>query len=123
MNATTLIEPSASDGAPDTSSSASRLLDQLQGGLPPLLSVVPQAGPPVFVYAGFGLVLLLLLVPPLTLLATVMAVALVVATALAVLVALIVAIVGAPFLLARRLRGHRFSLPVPHLRTVKVRRV
>ena len=62
MNATPLIEPTASDGAPDTSSSASRLLDQLQGGLPPLLSVVPQAGPPVFVYTGLGLVLLLLLV-------------------------------------------------------------
>jgi hypothetical protein len=29
-------------------------------GIPPLLELVPQAGPPVFVYAGFGVLLLLL---------------------------------------------------------------
>ena len=114
MTATTLIEPPTS------------VFEQLQAELPPLLSVVPQAGPPVFAYAGFGVVLLLLLVPPLTLLVTVMGVALVAAAALVALVALVVAIVEAPFLLVRSLRGHRLghlSLPVPHVRKVKVRRV
>ena len=75
---------------------------------------------------GFGVVLLLLLVPPLTLVATLMAVALVVAAALVALVALAGAILAAPFLLVRRLRGHRlphFSLPVPRVHKVKVRRV
>jgi hypothetical protein len=126
MTATALTEPPASDDAPDTQPSASHLLDQLQAGLPPLLSVVPQAGPPVYVYAGFGVVLLLLLVPPLTLLATVVGVALVMAAALVALGVLAVAIVEAPFLLVRFLRGHRlrhFSLPVPHLRKLKARRV
>ena len=87
---------------------------------------MPVAGPAVSVYVGFAVVLLLLLVPPLALLATLMGVALVVATALVVLVGLAVAIFRAPFLLVRFLRGHRpahFSLPVPHMRNVKVRRV
>ena len=124
MTATALIEPPASDNAPDTKPSASHELDS--AGLPPLLSVVPVAGPAVSFYVGFAVVLLLLLVPPLALLATLMGVALVVATALVVLVALAVAIFRAPFLLVRFLRGHRpahFSLPVPHMRNVKVRRV
>ena len=124
MTATALIEPPVSDNAPDTQSSASRQLDF--GGLPHLLSVVPVAGPAVSAYVGFGAVLLLLLVPPLALLATLMGVALVVATALVVLVALAVAILQAPFLLVRFLRRHRlghFSLPVPQMSKVKVRRV
>ena len=124
MTATALIEPPASDNAPDTKPSASHELDS--AGLPPLLSVVPVAGPAVSVYVGFGVVLLLLLVPPLALFATLMGVALVVAAALVVLVALAVAIFRAPFLLVRFLRGHRlghFSLPVPHMRNVTVRRV
>ena len=69
-------------------------------GVPPLLDLVPQAGPPVFVYAGFGVVLLLLLVAG--------------------------AVLVAPVLLVRGLRGHRphrFSLPVPRVHRVKVRRV
>jgi hypothetical protein len=120
MTATALTEPPASADAPR----ASHLPDS--GDLPPLLSIVPGAGPPVFVYMGFGVVLLLLFVPPITLVATLMGVALVVMAALVVLVALAVAIVEAPFLLVRFLRAHRlghFSPPVPHMREVKVRRV
>jgi hypothetical protein len=84
-------------------------------GIPPLLELVPQAGPPVFVYAGFGVLLQLLLVPPFTLLATLIAVALVVAASLAVLAALAGALLATPVLLVRGLRGHRLprvSLPV-----------
>lgn len=124
MTATALIEPPASDNAPDSKPSASHELDS--AGLPPLLSVVPVAGPAVSVYVGFAVVLLLLLVPPLALLATLMGVALVVAAAVVVPVALAVAIFRAPFLLVRFLRGHRpphFSLPVPHMRDMTVRRV
>ena len=87
---------------------------------------MPVRGTAVFVYVGFGVVLLLLLVPPLALLATLIGVALVVTAALVVLVAPAVAIVEAPFLLVRFLRARRlghFSLPVPHMRKVKVRRV
>jgi hypothetical protein len=46
--------------------------------------------------------------------------------ALAVLVVVAAAILRAPFLLVRFLRGHslrQFSVPVPRLRSVKVRRV
>ena len=94
--------------------------------LPPLLSVVPVAGPPVFVYAGFGVVLLLLLVPPVTLLATLAGVVLLAAAALVALAALAGAILAAPVLLVHRLRGRplgHFSLPVPRFRNVKARHV
>ena len=100
--------------------------DEPLQGLPPLLDLVPQAGPPVFIYAGFGLVLLLLLVPPITLVATLIGVALLAAAVLAAIVMLAGAILAAPVLLVHRLRGHslpHFSLPVPHLHKVKVRRV
>ena len=128
MTATALIEPSASDKAADRQSGLSDVLDsgELLAGLPPLLSVVPEAGPPVFAYLWFGGVLLLLLVPPVTLLATLVAVALVAAAAFAALVVLVVAVLRAPFLLARVLRDHRpghFSLPVANVRKVKARRV
>jgi hypothetical protein len=128
MLSTALIEPSVSGDAPDTQLGASGLPDnagRLLAGLPPLLSVVPVAGPPVFVYVGFGAVLLLLLVPPLALVATLAGVALVVAAALVALVVLVAIIVKAPFLLVRHLRGRRLdhlSLPVPHVRKVRVRR-
>jgi hypothetical protein len=111
MTSTTLIEPPSGEPLVD---------------LPPLLSIVPTAGPAAFVYVGFGAVLLLLLVPPITLLATLAAVALVVATAVAALVVLIGAILEAPFLLVRVLRGHplgHVSLPVLHIRKLKPRRV
>ena len=75
---------------------------------------------------GFGVVLLLLLVPPLTLVATLMAVALLVAGTVVALVSLAAAILATPFLIVRRLRGHRlphFSLPVLRFAKVKVRRV
>jgi len=65
------------------------------GELPPLLDLVPVAGPPVYVLLGFGGVLLFLLVPPLALVATLAAVALVVGAVLVTLGA----IVAAPFLL------------------------
>ena len=92
----------------------------------PLLGVVPQAGPAVFAYVAFGFVLLLLLVPPIALLATMVGVALVVAAALVVLAMLAAAVLGAPILLVRRLRGHHLghlSLPVAHVRRLKLRRV
>jgi len=100
--------------------------DDLIAGLPPLLSRVPIAGPPVWVSVGFGGVLLLLLVPPLALVVTLMAAALLLATAVAVLVALTGAIVAAPFLLVRHLREQRLphiSLSLPRLHHVKPRRV
>jgi len=123
MTASTLIEPPASDHAPGRASHLPAPREPL-GELPPLLGFVPVAGPPAFVLVGFGAVLLLLLVPPLTLLATVVALALVVATALVVVVALVVAILDAPFRVVRFVRGHRphFSPSIPELRKVKVRR-
>jgi hypothetical protein len=125
MTASAFIEPPVRDTAPDRRSGASRLQDagQLLAALPPLLSVVPVAGPAVFVYVGFGVVLLLLLVPPLALLATLAGVAFVVVAALVALGVAVVAIVKAPFLLARRLPGRRFALPVQQVRSLKVRRV
>ena len=115
MTSTSLIGPPASADAPSGEPLAE-----------PLLGVVPTAGPAVFVYVGFGVVLLLLLVPPITLLATLMAVALVVAAAVAALVVLAGAILEVPFLLVRVLRGHplgHFSLPVLYIRKLKPRRV
>jgi hypothetical protein len=128
MTATAPIEPSACDGAAARQSGLSVFLDsgELLAGLPPLLSLVPVAGPDVLAYVGFGVVLLLLLVPPITLLATLIAVAVVVAAALAVLAVLALAIFRAPFLLVRLIRGHRlgdFSMPVPRVHHVKARRV
>jgi hypothetical protein len=128
MTTTALIEPPRSADALGTQPRESHLPDfgERLAGLPPLLSIVPQAGPPLFVYLGFGVVLLLLLVPPITLLATLAAVALVVAAALTALVVVAGAILRAPFLLVRFLRGHplrQFSLPVPHVRKLNARRV
>jgi hypothetical protein len=128
MTSTALIEPPGTADALGTRSHESHLPDfgERQAGLPPLLSIVPQAGPALFVYVGFGVVLLLLLVPPITLLATLVGVALVVAAALATLVVVAVAVVRAPFVLVRVVRGHplrQLSLSVPHIRPVKVRRV
>ena len=111
-----LIDPPA----PDTERGAPHLPEP--GELPPLLDLVPVAGPSAFVYLGFGAVLLLLLVPPLALVATLAGVALIVATAIVTLGA----ILAAPLLLVRHLRGHplaHFSIAVPRLRRVKVRRV
>jgi hypothetical protein len=128
MTTTALIAPPANGDASGATAPGSHLhhSGDLLGNLPALLSVVPEAGPPVFAYVGFGLVLLLLLVPPFTLLATLLAVALVVAAALAALVVLAVAILEVPFLLGRCLRRHRlghFSLPVPSVRETKAHRV
>jgi hypothetical protein len=127
MTTTALIAAPASDHAPRSAPSAQPLVDPggLLAGLPPLLSVVPQAGPPVFAYVGFGVVLLLLLVPPLALLATLVAAALIVAAACAALAVLAAAILKAPFLVVGLLRDHRpahFSLPAPHVRVGKARR-
>jgi hypothetical protein len=99
---------------------------ELLGVAPPLFELVPQAGPPLYVYLGFGVVLLLLLVPPFALLATLALVMLVAATALVVLIALAVALVRAPFVIARFAREHRLprlSLPVAGFGKVGVRRV
>jgi hypothetical protein len=128
MTTSTLIEPPRSADALGTQPRESHLPDfgERVAGLPPLLSIVPQAGPALFVYVGFGVVLLLLLVPPITLLATLMGVALVVTAALAAVVLVAVAILRAPFLLVRFLRGHslrQFSLPVPLVRKLIARRV
>jgi hypothetical protein len=126
MSTTALIESSASHHARDTQPDALHDADDLLAGLPPLLTRVPVAGPPVWVIVGFGGVLLLLLVPPLALLVTLMGVALLAVTAVVALVVLTAAIVTAPFRLVRRLREHRlphFSVSVPSLRHVKARRV
>ena len=128
MTTSTLIEPPRSADAPGRQPRESHLPDFADRvvGVPPLLSVVPQAGPALFVYVGFGLVLLLLLVPPIALLATLMGVALVMAAALAALVVVADAILRAPFMLVRFLRGHslrQFSLPVRHVRNLSARRV
>ena len=117
MTTTTLIE------SPDHLHDSD---ETLLAGLPPLLTRVPVAGPPVWVGVGFGVVLLLLLVPPLTLVATLMAVALLVVGTVVALISLAAAIVATPFLIVRRLRGHRLphvSLTVPRFAKVKVRRV
>jgi hypothetical protein len=114
--------PATSHIAARTSPDSAELLSVI----PPLFELVPQAGPALYVYMGFGIVVLLLLVPPFALLATLAVVALVVATALVVLIALAAAIIKAPFVLARFLRAHRLphlSLPVLHIRRVRVRRV
>jgi hypothetical protein len=100
--------------------------EPLLAGQSPLRVRVPVAGPPVWVGMGFGVALLLLLVPPLTLAATLMAVALVAVAAVVALVVLAGAILATPFVIVRQLRGHRlphFSLPVPHFGDAKVRRV
>jgi hypothetical protein len=128
MTTSSLIEPPRSADALGSQPRESHLHDFAEGlaGLPPLLSFVPQAGPALFVYVGFGVVLLLLLVPPITLVATLMGVALVVAAALATLVVVAGAILRAPFLLVRYLRGHslrQFSPPVRHVRKLIARRV
>lgn len=125
MTATALIEAPRSDDAPDARSRLSDLLDSGTplAGLPPLLRVVPVAGPPVSAYVGFGAVLLFLLVPPLALLATLVAVALVMGVALVLLVGLLFAIVKALALLVQHLRRQRFSVTVPQVHRVKVRRV
>ena len=118
MSTTTLIEASPRDTQYDA--------DELLAGLPPLLTRVPVAGPPVWVFVGFGGVLLLLLVPPLALVVTLMGVTLLALLALAALVALTGAIVAAPFLVVHRVRAHglpHVSLPLPRLHHVKVRRV
>ena len=82
--------------------------DDLIAGLPPLLSRVPIAGPPVWVSVGFGGVLLLLLVPPLALVVTLMAAALLLATAVAVLVAVPLGVTMG--VLTRRGHGRRTEL-------------
>ena len=128
MTSSSLIAPPRSADAPGTQPLESHLPDfgERLAGLPPLLSVVPQAGPALSFYVGFGFVLLLLLVPPITLVVTLMAVALVVTAALAALVVVAGAILRAPFLLVRSLRGHslrQFSLPVRHVRNLSARRV
>lgn len=126
MNSTTLIEPLGGADAPGNRESVLPDFGERVAGLPPLLSIVPQAGPPLFVYTGFGVVLLLLLVPPITLVATLMAAAFVVVTAMTALVVVAVAIVRAPFLLVRLVREHplgQFSLPVLHVRKLRARRV
>jgi hypothetical protein len=128
MTTTALIEAPRSADALGNQARESLVPDagERLAGLPPLLSVVPQAGPAVFVYVGFGFVLLLLLVPPITLVVTLMGVMLLGAAALVALVTLVAAALAAPFLLVRRLHAHPprpFSLPVPRLRELKVRRV
>jgi hypothetical protein len=100
--------------------------DEPAAGIPPLLSLVPQAGPPAFAALAFGAALLLLLVPPITLVATLTGVVFLAAVAFVTVLVLAGAILAVPVVLVRRLRGHplpHFSLPVPHLGSVKVRRV
>jgi hypothetical protein len=77
---------------------------ELFGELVPLIGVVVCAGPPVVLFAAFGLLLMLLVSAPLMLLAIFLVVPLV---AVATLVALVGAILSAPSLVVSRLRARR----------------
>lgn len=73
----------------------------------PLIGFVPTAGPPAIFVLGPWLILVLMLAGPLAWLFALVVVIIVAATVLAALTAVIAAIGAAPYLLVRRLRGHR----------------
>jgi hypothetical protein len=114
--------------APASSSAAVSLhdSDELLAGLPPLLTRVPVAGPPVWAIVAFGLMLLFLLVPPFALVVTLMGAVFFVALAVVAVLTLVGVLLSAPFVLARRLRDYRLprvSLAMPHLHNVTTKGV
>jgi hypothetical protein len=114
MNTTELIRPPAAlsramspSGAghnASTSVSEHRTFGEMLAETIPLVGVIAGYGPPVIFLAGPWLLLGLMLSAPFAVLLTLIAVMLLAAT---VLVALTAAILGAPYLLMRRLRGVR----------------
>jgi hypothetical protein len=102
MHTTELIRPPAGDHALPSASEHPNVGDML-AEIVPLIGAVAGYGPPVIFLAGPWLLLVLMLSGPFALLLTLVAVMLVTAT---VLVALTAAIVGAPYLVIRRLRTY-----------------
>jgi hypothetical protein len=74
----------------------------------PLICAIPGAAPPPVIFlAAPWLLLALMLSGPFAFLVTLVVVMVVAATVLAAITAAILAILAAPYLLVRRLRGHR----------------
>jgi hypothetical protein len=117
MNNTQLIRPPAAPGRAEPWSDARRNAPRSASEHPafgetlaeiiPLIGAIPGAGPPVLFLAGPWLLFVLMLSGPFALLITLVVVVLVAATVLVALIAAILAILAAPYLLVRRLRGHR----------------
>lgn len=103
MDTTELIGPPAghnvSPSAPEDPTFREMLAETI-----PLIAAIAGYGPPVIFLAGPWLLLTLMLSAPFAVLFTLIAVMLVAAT---VLTALAAAVVGAPYLLIRRLRAYR----------------
>jgi hypothetical protein len=118
MNTTELIRPPAApgrgvrqtDAGHDASSSASErpTFREMLAEITPLIGAVPGAAPPPVIFlAGPWLLLALMLSGPFAFLVTLVVFMVVAATVLVALTAVVLAIVAAPYLLVRRLRGHR----------------
>jgi hypothetical protein len=103
MTSTAHIEAPASYDAPVALHDS----DEPLAGLPPLLTRVPVAGPPVWAIVAFGLMLLFLLVPPFALVVTLMGAFFLIVLAVGAVLALIGAILVSPFVIARHLRELR----------------
>jgi hypothetical protein len=122
MTTTAHIEAPASYDAPVTLHDS----DELLAGLPPLLTRVPVAGPPVWAMVGFGLMLLFLLVPPFALVVTLMGAVFLALLAVVAVLTLVGAILVSPFVVARHLRELRLprvSLSVPRVHHVTTKGV
>jgi hypothetical protein len=101
MPTTTLITPPTPAGVDDPPTLGAMLDDLL-----PVIGVVFVAGPPVVLLGGPLVLGALMLAGPFALAAT-MVLVVAVALAAAALLALTGAVVAAPFVVARRVRGHR----------------
>jgi hypothetical protein len=102
MSTTALITPPTPAGV-DDSPTFGEMLDEVL----PLIGVVVVAGPPVLLLAGPLVLGALILAGPFALAATMVLVVIVALVAAAVLLALTGAVLATPYLLVRRLRGHR----------------
>jgi hypothetical protein len=102
MSTITLIKPPTSPNVRDLPSFGEMLEELL-----PVVGVVVVAGPPVVFLLGPWLFLVLMLVGPFVLAVTVVLVIVVALVAAAALVALTGAIAATPYLVVRRLAGHR----------------
>jgi hypothetical protein len=102
MSTITLIKPPTPSAVRDLPSFGEMLEELL-----PVVGVVVVAGPPVVFLFGPWLFLVLMLVGPFVLAVTVVLVIVVALVAAAALVALTGAIAATPYLVVRRLAGHR----------------
>jgi hypothetical protein len=102
MSTTTLIKP-PTPSAVDDPPTFGEMLEEIL----PLIGVVVVAGPPVVLLVGPLVLFALMLAGPFALAVTLLLVLAVALVAAAVLVALTGAVVATPYLLVRRLRGHR----------------